>query len=149
MTIALRFSYCSKCPYSPSLLLLAKPRSCDASNVGERDARFFDARDEHQPRQTPCRWRGQYPDGAGLQRCPTLKKAFLHENHYSITSSARASRVVGALRPMPLRGGRLILEESTRTGNARSCGWQCLQASWVDRLSALGASTICALGYSL
>src|SRR5215813_2016971 len=38
---------------------------------------------------------------------------------------------------------------SSRTGNARSCCWQRLQASWVDRLSALGASTICALGYSL
>jgi CBS domain len=50
-------------------------------------------------------------DGAGHQRCPTLKKAFLHENHYSITSSARASRVVGALRPMPLPGGRPILED--------------------------------------
>jgi hypothetical protein len=53
------------------------------------------------------------PDGAGHQRCPILKQAFLHENHYSITSSARASRVVGALRPMPLLGGHLILEEST------------------------------------
>jgi len=57
--------------------------------------------------------RGQYPDGAGHQRSRILKQAFLHENHYSIISSARASRVVGALRPMPLLGGRLILEEST------------------------------------
>ena len=30
---------------------------------------------------------------------------------YSITSSARASRVVGTLRPMPLLGGRPILED--------------------------------------
>jgi hypothetical protein len=73
-------------PYSPSLLLLAKPRSCDASKsccdaslLAKRDARFFDGRDEHQPRQAPCRWRGQYPDGAGHQRCPTLKQTFLHE----------------------------------------------------------------------
>jgi hypothetical protein len=38
---------------------------------------------------------------------------------------------------------------SNRTGNARSSCWQRLQASWVDRLSALGARTICAFGYSL
>jgi hypothetical protein len=30
---------------------------------------------------------------------------------YSITSSARASNVVGALRPMPLLSGRLVLED--------------------------------------
>src|SRR5262245_23869342 len=30
---------------------------------------------------------------------------------HSITSSARASSVVGTLRPMPLLGGRLILED--------------------------------------
>src|SRR5215813_13954084 len=34
-----------------------------------------------------------------------------HPPHHSITSSARASRVVGTLRPMPLLGGRLILED--------------------------------------
>jgi hypothetical protein len=38
---------------------------------------------------------------------------------------------------------------SRRTGNARSSCWQRLQASRIDRLSALGASPICALGYSL
>src|SRR6476469_9254888 len=38
---------------------------------------------------------------------------------------------------------------TNRTGNARSSCWQRLQASWVDRLSALGARTICAFGYSL
>jgi hypothetical protein len=38
---------------------------------------------------------------------------------------------------------------SCRTGNARSSCWQRLQASRIDRLSALGASPICALGYSL
>src|SRR5262249_49778975 len=31
--------------------------------------------------------------------------------HHSIPSSARASRVVGTLRPMPLLGGRLILDD--------------------------------------
>jgi hypothetical protein len=38
---------------------------------------------------------------------------------------------------------------SCRTGNARSSCWQRLQASRIDRLSALGASPICAVGYSL
>ncbi len=38
---------------------------------------------------------------------------------------------------------------SRRTGNACSCCWQRPQASWVDGLSALGASAVCALGYSL
>src|SRR5262247_3133904 len=35
----------------------------------------------------------------------------LHLRGHSITSSASASRVVGTLRPMPLLGGRLILED--------------------------------------
>src|SRR6516225_10709280 len=34
-----------------------------------------------------------------------------HPPHHSITSSARASPVIGTLRPMPLPGGRLILED--------------------------------------
>ena len=38
---------------------------------------------------------------------------------------------------------------SGRTRNARGCCGQRLQASWVDRSSALGASAICTLGYSL
>src|SRR5262245_57440980 len=47
-------------------------------------------RDEHQP-ESSARWPIPWMD-PGHQRCPTLKKAFLHENHYSITSSAQASR---------------------------------------------------------
>src|SRR5262245_38168466 len=39
-----------------------------------------------------------------------LRRDELASSH-SITSSARVSRVVGTLRPMPLLGGRLILED--------------------------------------
>src|SRR5262249_3040580 len=50
---------------------------------------------------------------ADMLECPLCAKSGLtHRSkkyRYSITSSARASNVVGTLRPMPLLGGRLIL----------------------------------------
>jgi len=49
---------------------------------------------------------------------------------------------------MPLPGGRLILEDQAEQ-EMHVAAVGSLQASWVDRLSALGASTICVLGYSL
>ena len=45
--------------------------------------------------------------------------------------------------------GHHRLCRSRRTGNARSSCWQRLQASRIDGLSALGAASICAFGYSL
>jgi len=46
-----------------------------------------------------------------MRRCAAEQHDELAAAAHSITSSARASRVVGTLRPMPLLGGRLILED--------------------------------------
>src|SRR5262249_7331714 len=51
------------------------------------------------------RARGERPRGRAAEQHD--ERASPH----SITSSARVSRVVGTLRPMPLLGGRLILED--------------------------------------
>src|SRR5215471_16652805 len=45
------------------------------------------------------------------RRCRAAEQRDELAPRHSITSSARVSRVVGTLRPMPLLGGRLILED--------------------------------------
>jgi hypothetical protein len=103
-------------PYSPSLLLLAKPRSCDASksccdaSKSWRSAMLVFSMDV-----TSTSRGKRLADGEANTRMepvtsavrPSSKRSCMRR-HYTITSSARASRVVGALRPMPLPGGRLI-----------------------------------------
>jgi hypothetical protein len=72
-------------------------------------------REEHMfsglPPTSDVRPRGWHDRRAKTGREQMQQHAVRGRQSYSITSSARASRVVGTLRPMPLLDGRLILED--------------------------------------
>src|SRR6516164_10427823 len=85
-------------------------------------------------------------------RYPLLGPDFHRLDRTSLRRAHSLDHLVGAGEPCrwdPETYALAILEDQAEREMHVAAVGQRVQASWVDRLSALGASTICALGYSL